>query len=436
MLPAADNRYLTRTGRGTPMGALLRRFWVPALLSAELPTPDGPPLRVRLLGEDLVAFRTNDGRVALLAANCPHRGASLFFGRNEDNGIRCVYHGWQFDAAGACTDMPNEPAESNFRHEVRATAYPCVERAGVIWTYLGPAGTAAALPDLEWALLPPGHLVVSKRLQECNYLQAMEGGIDPSHLSFLHSKKEAPPQPLESGGIRFPPYMALDRHPRFETLETPYGVLIAARRRAGDDGYYWRISQFLQPWYTIFPADPGLPLGGHAWVPIDDEHCWTWSFSWQADRPLTAAELADMQSGLGIHAHVDPKTFRALANRDNDYRIDRADQRSGSYSGIRGIGEQDMATQESMGTTYDRSKEHLGVSDAAIIATRRQLLRLARALEQGVAPAAAGDGAAYRVRSAAVVLPRTTPWRAGAAAALIARTPQQTSATTSAGATA
>ncbi len=284
--------------------------------------------------------------------------------------------------------------------------------------YLGPPGLRSELPQLEWSVLPQTHIVVSKRLQDCNYLQAAEGGIDPSHLSFLHSTKESPTRPVEVGGIRFPPSMARDRQPRFETLETNSGIQIAARRVADGQHFYWRISQFLLPWYTIFPADPGLPLGGHAWVPIDDTHCWTWSFSWQAERPLTPEELADMRSGLGIHAHVDPITFRPLANRDNDYGIDRTEQRRGSFSGIPGIGEQDMAAQESMGALYDRTREHLGVSDTAIISMRRQLLRLARALQAGQEPEAASRPESYRVRSAAVVLPRSQPWREGAGAAL------------------
>ncbi|MSQ26765.1 MAG: aromatic ring-hydroxylating dioxygenase subunit alpha [Dehalococcoidia bacterium] len=442
MLPAHDNTYITRTGPGTPMGNLLRRFWAPVLLSSELPGPDCPPVQLRVMSEDLVAFRTTSGRPAVLAAHCPHRGASLFFGRNEEEGLRCVYHGWKFDATGRCIDMPNEPPESNpstghfgaaqgnlrtspsaelrtsFRDKVHHTAYQCREQAGIIWVYLGPPDLQAELPQLEWAALPPSHIVVSKRLQDCNYLQAMEGGIDPSHLSFLHSKKEASQKPVEAGGIRFPPYMTRDRHPRFETLETGSGVQIAARRVADDEHFYWRISQFLLPWYTIFPADPGLPLGGHAWVPIDDTHCWTWSFSWQAERPLTPEEVADMRSGLGIHAHVDPITFQPLANRANDYRVDRVEQHRGSFSGIRGIGEQDMAAQESMGPIYDRTKEHLGVSDAAIISMRRLLLRLAHALEAGQEPAAAAQPENYRVRSAALVLPRAQPWQQGAAGAL------------------
>src|SRR5579885_1952307 len=176
MLSQEENELITRVGPGTPMGAALRRYWLPALLVEELPAPDCPPVRVRLLGEDLVAFRDSMGQLGLLGAHCPHRGASLFFGRNEECGLRCVYHGWKFDVAGACVDMPSEPEESTFKERVRATAYPCVERGGVVWTYMGPPALQPPLPELEWALLPEPQRYASKRLQECNWLQAMEGG--------------------------------------------------------------------------------------------------------------------------------------------------------------------------------------------------------------------------------------------------------------------
>src|SRR5712671_5582604 len=184
MLKQEDNELITRCGPGTPMGSLMREYWVPAMLSSELPHPDSDPVRVLLLNEQLIAFRDSNGKVGLLANNCPHRGASLFFGRNEEAGMRCVYHGWKFAVDGTCIDMPNEPAESDFRTRVRATAYPCRERGGIIWTYMGPPAQQPELPDLEWALVPEDQRYLSKRLQETNYAQAMEGGIDSSHVSF------------------------------------------------------------------------------------------------------------------------------------------------------------------------------------------------------------------------------------------------------------
>src|SRR5689334_15961093 len=187
MLSREDNELVTRVGPGTPMGSLMREYWLPAMLSSEVPAPDSDPVRVMLLGEKLIAFRDTNGKIGLIQNHCPHRGASLFFGRNEESGLRCVYHGWKFAADGTCVDMPNEPAESDFKHKVRATAYPCKERGGIIWAYMGPPERQPELPDLEWAIVPEDQRYISKRLQETNYAQAMEGGIDSSHVSFLHN---------------------------------------------------------------------------------------------------------------------------------------------------------------------------------------------------------------------------------------------------------
>src|SRR2546430_952310 len=187
MLSKADNEYLCHIGPGTPMGNLMRQYWLPAIRSDELADPDSPPLRVRLLGEDLIGFRTTSGQVGLVHNNCPHRGASLFFGRNEENGLRCVYHGWKFDAAGNCLDMPNEPAESDFKSKVRAQAYATVERGGVLWAYLGDRATPPPMPSLEGNMLPDGKWSATAVQRECNYLQALEGDIDTSHFSFLHA---------------------------------------------------------------------------------------------------------------------------------------------------------------------------------------------------------------------------------------------------------
>src|SRR5207253_3303211 len=184
MLARADNELLTRVGPGTPMGNLLRCFWQPFALASELPGADCDPLRVRLLGEDLVAFRDTNAAVGLVQNNCPHRGASLFFGRNEESGLRCVYHGWKFDTSGACVDVPGEPAESDLRSRVRALTYPVREHGGVLWAYLGPAQDIPRLPELEWTHVPASQRYVSKRIQSCNYLQNVEGEVDSSHVSF------------------------------------------------------------------------------------------------------------------------------------------------------------------------------------------------------------------------------------------------------------
>jgi phthalate 4,5-dioxygenase len=414
MLTREDNALLTRVSPGTPMGNLLRCFWLPFALDSELPRPDCDPIRVRLLGEDLVAFRDSNGQVGLLAANCPHRGASLFFGRNEECGLRCVYHGWKFDVAGQCVDMPNEPPESNFKDRVRAVAYPCVERGGVMWAYLGPASHAAQPPELEWTHVPPSHRYVTKRIQVCNYLQNVEGEVDSSHVSFLHSTLDA--------RNRLPDYMARDRAPRFFVKPTDYGMLIGARRDAEVDSYYWRITQFLLPTYTMIPGPVGQVVSFTGATPMDDTSMIGFTVTWHPDRPLNETEIATIESWTGIHTEVDPRTFVPLRNKANEYLIDRALQASGaSYTGIRGVREEDLAVQEGMGEIVDREIEHLGSADLAIIATRRRLLDLVHALERGAFPYASANGDTYRVRSAALVLPRETPWDEGAAEAMLAR---------------
>jgi len=427
MLSREENELLTRVGPGTPMGNLMRCFWQPFALSSELPGADSDPIRVKLLGEELVAFRDSDGQVGLIQNNCPHRGASLFFGRNEEAGLRCVYHGWKFATDGTCVDMPNEPAESDFKHKVTATAYPTVDRGGVVWAYLGPGrSNAAAPPALEWTHVPESHRIATKRIQFCSYLQNVEGEVDSSHVSFLHSKQNSA---ADSAGITadasltpLPNYMGRDKAPRFFVLPTQYGIAIGARRDAEADSYYWRITQFLMPTYTMIPTPVGSPVSFTAAVPVDDERMMGFTVTWHPDRPLTANERGQVESWLGVHTEVDPRTFVPVRNRDNDYLIDRELQRSKrSYTGIRGIREEDLAVQESMGGIYDRTSEHLGSSDLAVIAMRRRLLEAVTALQQqGEIPYEARTPDAYRVRSAALVLPRDLVWNEGAAQALVA----------------
>jgi phthalate 4,5-dioxygenase oxygenase subunit len=422
VLSHADNELLTHVGPGTPMGNLLRCFWTPFALASELPGPDCDPVRVRLLGEDLVAFRDTHGAIGLIESHCPHRGASLYFGRNEQAGIRCVYHGWKFDASGACIDMPNEPAESDFASKVRATAYPTHERGGVVWAYLGPPEQQPRPPELEWLHVPDSHRYVSKRMQFCNYLQNLEGEVDSSHVSFLHSRFD-PQAYAANQALSLPDYMARDRAPRFFVHPTQYGLQIAARRDAEADSYYWRITQFLMPTYTMIPAPTGDPISWTGASPVDDTHMLGFTVTWHPDRPLNERELAEIQSWKGVHTEVDPTTFRPVRNKDNEYLLDRALQRSRrSYTGIRGIREEDLAVQESMGPIFDRSGEHLGSADLAVIATRRRLLEAVRGLaEQGSVPYEALHPDSYRVRSAALVLPREVAWSEGAAEAMLAR---------------
>ena len=405
MLSTEDNAYLTKIGPGTPMGNVMRQYWVPAMLSTELPAPDGPPVRVLLLGERLIAFRDSSGRVGLLANHCPHRGASLFFGRNEGCGLRCVYHGWKFDVEGSCVDMPNEPAESSFKTKVQAVAYPCQERGGVVWTYMGPRAIPPPLPDLEANMQPRGQSLANAVQRECNWLQGLEGEIDTSHFSFLHLGGT---MVADTAPRTFKHYLVTDAAPRYAVVDTEYGAMYGAYRPAHDGLDYWRIAQFLFPFFAMIPPGVlGLQKVVRAWVPLDDEHMMFYS--------MTSAETLSRLSGTVWD--VLPNTtdwlgrFRLAANARNDYRIDRDKQRAGDFSGISGVHTQDQAITESMGPIFDRGNEHLGTTDAMVIRVRRLLLAAARAFnEHGVTPPGVDNPEVYRQRSGGVFLPQGADW--------------------------
>jgi phenylpropionate dioxygenase-like ring-hydroxylating dioxygenase large terminal subunit len=402
MMSREQNDQLSRVGPDTLMGKLLRRYWAPFLLVSEIPEPDCPPVRVKLMGENLICFRDSKGRIGLMDEFCAHRGVSLWFGQNEECGLRCPYHGWKYDVTGQCVDLPSEPEESGFRKNIKLKSYPCIEKAGIVWAYMGPPGTQPPPPALEWTEVEPPQRFVSKRLQECNYLQAMEGGIDSSHVSWLHGS-ELNKDPLFKGS-KGNVYNEQDRMPLFEVEEFPGGLLIGARRNADGDKYYWRITPWIIPWYSIIPPRAGHPLGAHAWVPIDDENCWAWSINYHPKRALTKAEVSAMQDGEGIHVKYVPGTFIPLANKSNNYLLDRESQRHGhSSTGVDGIAMQDASIQESMGPIQDRTKEHLCATDKGIVMTRRILLRAAKAAAEGGAVPAT-EPEAQRVRSASIEL--------------------------------
>jgi len=403
------------------MGELLRRFWLPALLSDELPAPDCAPVRVRLLSEDLVAFRDTNGKIGLLRAYCPHRRANLFFGRNEECGIRCIYHGWKFDVDGNCVDLPTEPAESNFKDKVKLPSYPLREAGGIIWAYMGAKDRIPELPRLPITQVPPDHKFVIKRLQESNFAQALEGGIDSAHTRYLHGRLDAyrhtanyvkATEPLRKRFSENPNSLSpreldilfrmTDKAPRVMAKRTNYGLTIGARGTISNENYYWRFNQFLMPFYTMPPRDPG----GHAFVPIDDENCWVWTFRVTTNRPLTADEVWAMRTGQTdgrFGAPVD-KEYLPIANKANDFQIDRELQRTYNFTGIIGTGNQDMAAQVSMGRITDRTNEMLGVTDVGIIEMRKLLLSAANDLCEGKEPVEANDAEAYEgVRGVSII---------------------------------
>jgi phthalate 4,5-dioxygenase len=337
MLSREDNELLTRVGPGTAMGALFRRHWLPFMLAGDL-VAEAPPQRLHLLGEALVAFRDSHGRAGLLGEFCPHRRASLALGRNEAGGLRCAYHGWKFDVGGRCLDMPSEPAGSGFRDKLRADAYAVLERAGVLWAYLGPVEKRAELPDLEWLGLPAAQRHASRRILECSYAQALEGEIDEALAAGAHAHAV----------------------PRYTVHETAYGLACGARRSAEGAQYLWRVSAFLMPCFTLAPpaVEGGLRLF-RAWVPVEDRRTSVLSVQWHPEPP--AGEAASGRWRAPPIAHRGPA--------------------------------------ESAGPLADRTREHLGTSDKAVIAFRARLLGAARRLEQGIEPQPPYDPDCYRVRA-------------------------------------
>jgi phenylpropionate dioxygenase-like ring-hydroxylating dioxygenase large terminal subunit len=396
---------------------MFRSHWIPALLAEELPSNDCPPVRVKLLSERLIGFRDSKGRLGLIDEFCAHRGVSLWFGRNEEGGLRCPYHGWKYDHTGQCIEVPSEPEESGYCQKIKLKGYPLVERGGVLWTYMGPPEKQPPLPEWEFITVPADQTFTTKRWQECNWLQAMEGGIDSSHVSFLHGGA-LNKDPLFKGA-KGNQYNLNDRKPVFEVVESPGGLYIGARRNAENGNYYWRITQWVMPSFTMIAPRGDHSVHGHFWIPMDDENCWAWSYDYHPIRKLKPEEVQAMRDGKGIHVRYVPGTYRPLQNKDNDYLMDREAQRRGdTYSGIEGIGMQDASLQESMGPIIDRTKENLVSTDNGIIMARHRLLRAAKAMmDKGVVPPGV-DVEHQKVRSAAIVLPPDKPYKDAAKDAL------------------
>jgi phenylpropionate dioxygenase-like ring-hydroxylating dioxygenase large terminal subunit len=416
MTSQSENELLTNVGPGTPMGALMRQYWLPACLSSEL-EPDGDPLRLMLLGERLIAFRDSSGCIGVMDHRCPHRCASMYFGRNEEGGIRCVYHGWKFDTAGNCLEMPNLPADQDFRSKVKAKAYKVGERGGLVYVYMGERAVAPPLPALEVMLCPPEETELNCKQRECNWLQALEGDIDTSHFSFLHTGK------VEIGDIdpnHLERFQLIDRAPEYHVRATDWGTMYTAHRPAEPGYTYYRFAHFAMPFWTLFPNGPLQDnVIAQAWVPMDDTHTMSYYFSW---KPRTPA-LGLLKTGEPI-PYLDRATatlpntsdwfgrWRPAANQSNDYLIDRDAQRTFSYSGIAEVFTQDSAVTESMGAISDRTLEHLAPSDRMITLTRRRLLDAVRALrDHGTVPPLVDNPQASTIaRSGDLIAPAEHRW--------------------------
>ncbi|NDB69719.1 MAG: aromatic ring-hydroxylating dioxygenase subunit alpha [Methylocystaceae bacterium] len=416
MLSAKNNELLTRVATGTVMGSFFRQYWHPILLSSELPEPDCAPLRVKVLGEDLLAFRDSEGKVGFVAERCPHRKASLFFGRVEEGGIRCSYHGWKFDRHGTCMDLPNEPDES-IRRKIHHKAYQSYEKGGAIWIYMGDSKEAPPLPGLEWISLPSENLYQAKRVQQSNWLQTMEGDIDQSHVGFAHRRLG-----LNSNNTNVDKIRLADLHPRMVAHDMPYGVLIGAGREAAGNQRYWRLTQYLFPhWVMTGPYGENPNRHARAWVPIDDTSTLLFTVTFNPLTALPDKDVEALKKGSGA-GYVGQANFRAptsepfgawfpKASMDNDFFISREAQKTDHYTGISEFWAQDAALQVSMGAISDRSDEHLVTGDIGISRVRRRLLQIARDIRDNNTPApATHDPDFYQVRGAAALLPEDASW--------------------------
>jgi phenylpropionate dioxygenase-like ring-hydroxylating dioxygenase large terminal subunit len=383
MLTAEENRLLTQTNPGTPAGELLRCYWQPVALAAELP-PGGAPLPVRILGEDLALFRDEQNRIGLLASHCAHRGADLSYGRVEDGGLRCLYHGWLYDIHGRCLEQPGEPGGGTNRESIKQRAYPCREKGGVIFAYMGP-GAAPLLPNYEFLNQPAGHSCVYKVYHDCNYQQANEGNIDPVHLSFLHRNLELSERDKKrrvTGSESSPNSLfGADRAPRIELELTDFGVRIFTVRDIEDDKIYFRTSNFIMPNFSAFPgqtAAEGYSVNWH--VPIDDTSHWKFVIVFSRERPLDRQLILRGRDELTADYHM-------LRNKANRYLQDRASMKDKSFSGIgHNFQAQDACVIEGAGAIQDRTKEHLVSSDKAIVAARKLLLKGIQDVKEGRDP--------------------------------------------------
>src|SRR6266496_278883 len=418
-----ENDWLTKVGPGTLMGNLFRQYWIPVTPAADLVEPGGRPIRVKLLGEDLVLFRTGAGKLGLIGAYCPHRLAPLFFGRAEEDGLRCPYHGWKFDRIGNCIAMPNIPAEQQFIYEIHHPGYPCTEHGGIIWAYMGPAKQLPQLPDLECLRVPDGDRDYRLFYQECNYLQVLEGGIDPTHVMWLHSPydlsdeqltaEQQPAQHLVANrsGSRTP----MD----IEIADNAGGFTYGAKRAVGEGKSLWRVNQFILPFYTMPPG--GDQKQARAYIPVDDESCVKWQIKWYPSQTVKESSKESVRAPFAEEVY-DPATnsvafghVRTKAKRSNDYLMNWHVHQTRRF-GIAGVNLQDVCVTENEGPTpiLDRTKENLCLGDLSVIKARWMLLDAAHALRQnGTIPIGARDPSVYRVRGTSTVVADNVDWLQG-----------------------
>jgi phenylpropionate dioxygenase-like ring-hydroxylating dioxygenase large terminal subunit len=404
MLSVEDNERITRVGAGTPMGEMLREFWTPAVRSASL-VAEGAPKPFRLLGEDLIAFRTTDGRVGVMQRRCPHRCASLALARNEGDGLRCIFHGWKINVSGEVVDTPTEPQERRvaFAKAVPVTRYPTEEAGGIVWVYMGRHKTPPKFYDFEFHFAPATSLVRCATVH-ANWLQGFEGQLDSAHLNFLHSSS-IPKTPNSTGQMA-----ADDTSPRFEFIEKPYGFREAALRNYQDGTVYARIREVVLPYYSFIPGNHEEPRLVVVVVPIDDEWSAHWYYYMNPFGPVPDWYIKRALEG----ADVDDDDFaKDRGDITNTWNQDREAMKNGHFSGItKNFVYEDFIIEESMGPIMDRSKEFLGSSDAVIVRTRRMLLRALDNHAQGKMPFGLDENVDYRaIRALAIRYPKGEDWK-------------------------
>ena len=408
MLSAAENTLLTTVTGDAPMGRLMRSYWLPAALSEEVAENDGTPIPLRLFGEDLVLFRDTAGRLGLMDAHCPHRLASLALGRNEEGGLRCVYHGWKFDVTGACLEMPTEPAGYGYRDRMSVRSYAVREAGGLVWAYLGPADREPLFPAYDFLSLPVAQRSIIKMGERANFFQALEGSLDSSHSWFLH-RGTIPDWEKRSS-------VSSDLSPKLEAEDTDYGFRYAAIRKPNlqaDRDKYVRVTLFAAP-STAFiprPLEPTQHAHVNIFVPIDDTTTMFYDIFFSQDgSPIDEAAMRrDLRAEPGVD--LDHRWMRR-ATEANGWNQDRTAMKRGSWLGIDGFQNQDMACQESMGPIVNRPGEHLGTSDVAIIRLRRRMIDAVNRFVAGEAPLGLDTRVAYEtMRSEQLVIPIDQPWQ-------------------------
>ena len=414
MVTREDNDLLTRVEDDWPMGQIMRRHWLPACLSEEVRDADGTPVRTRMLGEDLVVFRDSQGRLGVLGEHCPHRRASLAFGRNEESGLRCLYHGWKFDVDGKVLDMPCEPETGRLKLERKHKSYPSREAGGFVWIYMGPEESLREFEPPNWSPTPTTRISIVKMHTPCNWAQVLEGSIDSAHSSSLHSSIM---RPMDVDGAKATeelwPRPSTDTAPRMRFQPTSFGFRYAAVRTPNTNAAthdYVRITLFVAPFTVIIPPNDQYKLA-QMLFPIDDENTMFYFIAWHETKGIDQdAWRKFCYARVGIDLDENYRKIRTLENR---FLQDRDAMRQGDFTGIKGIPAQDMAMWESMGPITDRTEDNLGASDIAVIQFRRQMIQAARSFRDGGPAIGTSEPRVPKLKLSSFegIVPKSTDWR-------------------------